>query len=553
MAKFITRTTRGLPGTSGAVRANLPTDDGSAALGAATAAVGGQVQRIGGEIERADVQREKELAAITLKRQQMTDANEAAIAKSNRDIADQDFQNFKTVNPQETWQAERERINADVAEKNAGLNLSPEAMEAESIKGQAWSAVNQRKALGDATRQLQADTIDSLTDSMTNAFRSGSALDQAEAATVFAENGANMGKDRNEVLADIKAAKEAGAALKNKDAVEALGNEAVSNPVATLDKVIAEQAARKDGDGVIPESELSDQDLVTAERVSRNRIDEIERNTKEGVNDAQEKEENRLFQGLDDGSMTSADVINSDVLDVAAKRRLLDDESQFTKMDLSSTWPLIDDDSTSQELNTMLTDQSSGLLSINDTYKAINTAAASGKLTKGTRDKLREQAKKGGLDAIDEQVNASTLRVKNALIGRLTAREARFKVIEASRSFSRAEQQQARATGFLVQVGFEQLNRFSAELNKRLRESGKENLSGTETEAVAAKVWDKYKKKDDATKIREFMEFTGQRVPRPDSFPEATWNEATASDRANITAAMADGMTAKQVLDMVSE
>jgi hypothetical protein len=185
--------------------------------------------------------------------------------------------------------------------------------------------------------------------------------------------------------------------------------------------------------------------------------------------------------------------------------------------------------------------------------KSINTAAASGQLTKATRDKMRTSAKKGGLDAIDEQVNASTLRVKNALIGRLSAREARFKVIEISRSFTRLEQQQARATGFLTQVNFEQLNRFNAELNKRMRETGKETLSSVEVESLAAQVWDKYKKKDDAQKIREFMEFTGQRVPRPDGFPENTWSSISDEARASAVGGIAEGMTVEQVLIMVAK
>jgi hypothetical protein len=547
MGKFgVKRTQRDITSSSGLVRAGF---DAGTDAGAVGRALGG-LAIAGGQVIQRQQQRK---AAIEQKRQQMTDGNSSAMANNIRNASDESFKTFKSVNPQESWQAERERINKESSEAINKLPFSPTALASEDIRTKGWADLSGRKALGDATRQLQTDTIAVQVDAMTEAFRTGSAIDKATAATRYADLGANMGKDKAEVLADIKAAQAAGLKLRNEDAVEAIGNEAVSNPVATLEKSLMEQAARKEGKGLIPESELSDKDLVSAERIAKNRILEIERDSKEAVNKAQEGEENRLFEGLDDGTMTTADIVNSDILDVPAKRRLLDDEAQFTKMDLAKSWPLTDNDTVVQDLNTKLTDQSSGLTDINEMNKFINDAATSGKITKETRDKMRSNAKKGGLDAIDEQVNVSTLRVKNALVGRLTAREARFKVAELSRDLTSDEQRQARSVGFLSQVGLEQLNRFSAELNKRMRETGKETLSGVEVESLSAQVWDKYKKKDDAQKIREFMEFTGQRVPKPDGFSDSKWKSVSSATKADIVAASANGMTNKQIEDMIAK
>jgi hypothetical protein len=115
------------------------------------------------------------------------------------------------------------------------------------------------------------------------------------------------------------------------------------------------------------------------------------------------------------------------------------------------------------------------------------------------------------------------------------------------------EEREAGSVGFLLQVSFEQLNRFNAELNKRMREKGKETLSGTDVEALSAEVWEKYKTKGDAQRIREFQEFTGRKVPQPEGISDTIWNEATPADRSNITVALSKGMTIKQVIDMVGE
>jgi hypothetical protein len=534
---------------STAVRSNIDTGDVGTGGAIGQALVGGI--GLGQKIKERQDKRQELRAALELKNRKNIDVREKR--KSELEAADLkrdvDFI-VKTSAPDK--HADEVGARFTQYESNLSkLDLSPEAREDLTIEAGGLRDRLEDEVFAAGVLRHKQTAIKTTQEKITSLFREGRPKREElrEQVEILRFNGVSF----EEIVIMTKAGEKAGMELRHEDAVEEIGNEAVSNPVATLSKSLEEQGLRKEGKGEIPTEELTDKDLVTAERVAKNRIDEIERNGKEAANTAQREEENRIFEGLDDGTATSADIVNNDILDVTAKRRLLDDESQFVKMDLQKSWPLTDNDTVVQDLNTKLTDQSSGLTDINEMNKFINDAATSGKLTKETRDKMRADAKKGGLDAIDEQVNASTLRVKNALIGRLSAREARFKVAELSRDLTRDEQRQARSVGFLSQVGFEQLNRFNAELNKRMRELGKETISGVEAESLAAQVWDKYKKKDDAQKIREFLQFTGQRVPRPDGFSQEKWDSIGLETKAQAVSGIAEGMTIEQVEAMIAK
>lgn len=145
--------------------------------------------------------------AIHQKRQQMTDANNAVQANANRATADQEFRAFKSGNSQATWEAERIRQTRIVGEQNAKLQFSRAARQREEFKSSAYSQTESAKALADATLQLREDTIDALTNNMTAAFASNDPDKITEATTMFANNGANMGKDTNEVISDIQTAR----------------------------------------------------------------------------------------------------------------------------------------------------------------------------------------------------------------------------------------------------------------------------------------------------------------------------------------------------------
>jgi hypothetical protein len=331
-------------------------------------------------------------------------------------------------------------------------------------------------------------------------------------------------------------------------------NQAAVNPEGVLGAAVTERESREQGnDPSLGWRFIDNTSLVQVERYAENRIEELERDAIEANEAIQKEEEDKLFVGLEDGTSSTADVVSSAILEVEAKRRLLDDEAQFTKMDLEQSWPLTDNDDTVQELETMLTDQRSGRSDFNEVSKKINEAAADRKLKKATRDSLRSRARKGGSDAIDDSVNAFTQRVQNALTGRLTERQARLTARSAARDLTRDEQREAASVEFMRQVGFEQLDLFKAELNSKLREGGREAISGIEAEALAAEIWEKYKNKTDSQRIREFKDFTGRQVPRPDGFPKGTWEAISLEERAEVTSALSNGAEMSQVLEAVAK
>jgi hypothetical protein len=221
----------------------------------------------------------------------------------------------------------------------------------------------------------------------------------------------------------------------------------------------------------------------------------------------------------------------------------------------NKAWPLVDNDTAVQQLETVLVAQSSGDFDINEVNERINEAANKGLLRRDTRDKLRARASKGGSDAIDKATNAFTTRISNALVGRFTEREARFKTRELSGQLTADERREAASVGFMVQVGREQINRYKSDLDAALREvqGGRETISGVEATAIAASVWETYKNKDMAQKIREFKEFSGASIPRPSGFSLSEWGGLGIAERSEIASLLADGVSLDEIKKAVAE
>jgi hypothetical protein len=171
---------------------------------------------------------------------------------------------------------------------------------------------------------------------------------------------------------------------------------------------------------------------------------------------------------------------------------------------------------------------------------------------------LRAKSAKGGNDAIDRATSSFTTRVRNALTGRFSDRVARAKVREAAvglEGLSRAEKNEIQTANYLLSVSFDQLHRYSADLDAALRDikGGRETVSGVEATAIAASVWEKYKTKTTSQRINEFKEFTGGRIPQPEGFDNDIWNNATSIQRADAVAAIERGMSVRDIEDVVSK
>lgn len=240
MAKFpITRAREELgfvPTT--AVRADIDVRTGEGAVGTAI----GQAIVLGGKM----------LLEIRKRRQQMTDAVSSVTADKLRQVADAEFDTFKLTNPQETWEDFRKKQAETISQKIAGLQFSNEAQIIQQAKSATYSEVSVARAITDATLQLRTDTIGALTENMVEAFRTGDPKKILDSTKTFTANGSNMGKDKAEVLSDIKAAKEAGAKLRSQDAISLVhaALEASSDPITGGDFTNARELAKNP---IIPE------------------------------------------------------------------------------------------------------------------------------------------------------------------------------------------------------------------------------------------------------------------------------------------------------------
>ena len=264
--------------------------------GLAGAAIGRGLVRLGAQAIIENERQARFRAAIEKKRVQMTDANSSVTAKQFRDIATQEFEAFKAVNPQETWEAERKRQSEDVASRVAKLKFSPDALTEEQVKSTAYTETETARALTDATLQLREDTIDAQTTAMVDAFRSGNLESIATATRRFSELGPSMGKDKVEVLNDIKAAKEAGEKLRKQDTLDSWRDRIAEQPAITAEILNNELEARKKDEGIIPEDELDSADIQSLLNTAVNRQSQLTANTQAAINKANQELEAKIQQ-----------------------------------------------------------------------------------------------------------------------------------------------------------------------------------------------------------------------------------------------------------------
>ena len=199
----IQRSTR-LPSVVPLPRANMDVDTGAGDIGQAITGLG------------------QTLKLINDKREQMTDANSAVEADGIRALADQEFESYKLTNPQDTWVEFRQKQATDVSTKISQLKFSKDALSREMAKTQTYAKIGTASALTDATRQLRTDTIDAQYGAMVKSFRTNDEIKIKEATDRYIANGNNMGKDGNEVLADIEKARSDGKKLQIEDIKESV-------------------------------------------------------------------------------------------------------------------------------------------------------------------------------------------------------------------------------------------------------------------------------------------------------------------------------------------
>jgi hypothetical protein len=125
-----------------------------------------------------------------------------------------------------------------------------------------------------------------------------------------------MGKDKAEVLADIKAAQAAGLKLRNEDAIETTRNQIAIDPEVQKASLEAELALRKEGKGNIPEQELSNDDISKLVKLSDSTITGRQGKTRDqldALREEQQAEINKLTYESKDYNAATAATLDSDL------------------------------------------------------------------------------------------------------------------------------------------------------------------------------------------------------------------------------------------------
>ncbi len=553
MAKFpITEARQELGVTpTRAVRANIDTRTGAGAVGAAIGQAG--LAAIQAGQERTEKQR-RIREAIDAKRQQMTDDNLSVRADKIRKLADEERKQFQATAAQEEWEEFTRKQTERVSTEISAFDFSPEALVKERLKSETYSAVSAAKALTAATLQLREDTIEAQTEAMTEAFRTGGAKEQLEAITRYRDNGANMGKDKVEVLNDIKAAREAGQKLRKQDVLNEWQDKIAEFPQAVEDELNAELEARKTGKGTIAEKELASSDIQSLINLANAREIQLLADTQAEKNRIEKEEENRLYDGLADGTSSVTDVSKNKLIPAAAKRRLIADEGNFAQRDIDKNWPLTDNITVVDRLESFLTSMEAGALDRTQLNQKINEAAVGGGITKETLSKFRGLAKKGGRDAVDIAVKVGTDTIRNALLRRFTERQARTIARSLGGELTAQEQREAGSNAYLLQINEHQLSIIEKEIKRRIDASvegsgkGRDVVSGNEANKIIADVWEGFRGKPLGDKIADFKAFSTERIPRPSGFPSSRWEKLNDVGKAAVVEAAARGDSNEQIL-----
>ncbi len=534
---------------STAVRANIDVSQGPS-VGAAVGQGLVELAEAGLEKRKERLLREEK---IREKRREMQDANSAVIASKLRKTADAEFGTYKLTNPQETWEKFRQEQTQKVSEEVAGLDFSPDALITEQVKSESYSIVQTAQALTAATRQLRQDTIDAQTESLTDAFRTGKPEEIADAIKRYRDNGANMGKDKVEVLADIKAARAAGEKLRKQDVVDSWQDRIAVDPVSTEITLEAELEARKTGEGNIPE--LDSADIQSLLNTATNRKTQLMADAQAELNAKNKALETELHNQIIAGAPISE--IKKSTLPAEAQRRLETDLANIDKRNVARTWAIQDSSDATEQINALLTNQEAGRIDINEARHGLSLLTefeVDGRsiVSKKTFDGTMVKITNGGRDFVDKFVAKEMEFIKGYLLPRsLTLAESELKIRQLAGTLTGTQRRQFASVGFLIQVAQHQVLLIQDSVDKRIRDAGIEDTSGKEAKAIVAEEWLLVKEKTLAQKMQEYTIASGQKLIIPFGFPQKTWEDANPRIRSVIIQAVSENMDNKTILDLL--
>jgi len=386
---------------------------------------------------------------------------------------------------------------------------------------------------------------------------------------IMLEKGVKLGitgRDSQELIAPLKEAAIALAEKVNKQrdiaakktVTDRLANEIAEKPVATGEMLAGELERRKEGKGLIPEDTLPSKDIQSLINLANAReIQGLEKTQRER-NESQRVEETRIHKELFKGTMDVTDISTNEILDAAAMRRLVKDEKDIKQMTLDKNWPLNDDFGTKQELQGLVSDMEAGTISTAEMYQEINKAVINRRLTESTYDKFRAIAFNDGRTAIQKAVDIQVKKIENALLSRITDKQARFQFRDLE-GLTSAERREFSTGAFDIQINEHQVlmitEAIEAELNAVAKETGKgkDVVSGKEANAITARVWTRFRGKDTAQKIKDFKRFSGKQLPMPEGFPQNRWDEASDEEKTEIHDLRIEGFDDDAIIEALNQ
>ncbi len=281
---FPVETKRTIPGVSGSVRANLPTDTGAGLTGEALSGVGAELVRIGLQSEKEVVEKTRLRQLEEVRIRKNLDANSAKFASDNRKLAEENIKAMKLVTPPELWEQEAAKIIQAANAQNSTLDFSAEAAVEQGIIASGFSAIEGQKAFTEGASRLRDVTITTQEDRLTGLFRSGDpdniALGIRDSAEILRLNGKSAG----EISAIINAASEAGKKLKAEDAISGKRNQASVFPELTVAEMGTELEARKKGEGDPALASIPSDDLINIKKFASGIVKEREAGVTKEVN-----------------------------------------------------------------------------------------------------------------------------------------------------------------------------------------------------------------------------------------------------------------------------
>jgi len=529
----------------------------TAPLGVDLGPGGRGLQQLGAAVSRvgAQLRREEKLKVLMEKKwRDELDAEGRMRADNMRDISDIRMKTFMENTPQsEQWPRAFEMELQAYEKRVTKLNLSEKEREREEARGEIWSDKQKLIINSAALQQKLTDNIAAASAQYARSIEDG---DEIEIAESKEEITARLRQrfdefEVQELLRKIEADAQADVV---KTQNEQWSNDIAVAPTASRELLDTELKNRKKGEGEIPEEDLPSSDIQSLIRLANSRETQIEADTNAAKEAEQKAIENDLHDGINDPKRTtSVTDIRASNLDVEAKRRLLRDIDESNRRDIEKDWPLVDNDLSIQRLDSLMSSLETGIIDTSQMYQQINNAATDGFITRETRGRLRKLAKDGGRDAIDIATKAGVDQIGNALIGRFTDREARFKVRELAGTMTSAEQREASSNAYLLQVNKHQLSLIEGEINRTMRLTGKDVISGVEATAITATVWEKFRKKKLGEKINDFKEFSGERIPKPEGFSDSVWSRASNQQKADIVEASSRGMTNAEIAEVINK